>query len=212
MTALIIREIAAAAVTDAIEILGIIEVLEASNQKPVSQALNEAGAGRAAEHVKRALFTRLHFLVARAYGKTRPGDRHARKAFELLKDQNVAKEMHSAPDLTEAQQRWEKCCGDPRLKSFLHFRDKYLAHLGEPRPGVGLPTYGDIFAVARETTRALEKLAHASGVVGLSLDSQIPADKESARRFWAPWRKSKNAEALLTDTPEGKWLRARKII
>jgi hypothetical protein len=211
MTTQIVREIAAAAFTDAIEILGIIEVLEAGTQKPISQNLNEANAGRAAAHVQRSLFTRLHFLVARAYGKTRQGDRHARMAFELLKDEGVAKEMGEG-DLKDAQQLWGRLCGDHRLEAFIHFRDKYLAHLGEPRPDLKLPTYGEVFALARETTRALEKLAHASGVVGLSLDSQIPAHKDSAERFWAPWRKSQNVEGLLTDTPEGRWLRARKVI
>jgi hypothetical protein len=49
---------------------------------------------------------------------------------------------------------------------------------------------GDIPPLARETARVFEKLAHASGVVGLSLDSQIPAHKDSAEHFWAPWRKS----------------------
>jgi hypothetical protein len=205
MTAQRVREIAATAFTDAIEILSIIEVLEAGNQMTVTQRLNAAGAGRAAEHIKRALFTRLHFLIARAYGKTRPDDRHARRAFELLEDESVAKEMHGAPDLTDAQQRWKRCCGDARLEPFLHFRDKYLAHLGQPRPDVGLPTYGDVFALARETACAFEALANASGVVTLSLDSQIPAQKESAERFWAIWRN-------LTDTPEVRWLKERKLM
>ena len=64
----------------AIEILGLVEVLEAANKRPIIRALNEAGAGRAAEHIKRSMFTRLHFLVARAYGKIRRGDRNTRKA------------------------------------------------------------------------------------------------------------------------------------
>jgi hypothetical protein len=205
MTAHTVREIASAAFTDAIEILGIIEVLEAGNQAAVTQHINAAGAGRAAEHIKRALFTRLHFLVARAFGRTRPDDRHARRAFELLEDVTVAQKMNSKADLIEAQQRWKKCCDDPRLEPFLHFRDKYLAHLGQPRPGVGLPTYGDVFAIARDTAYALEKLAHASNVVTLSLDSQIPAHKESAEHFWARWRTS-------TDTPEVTWPKERKLM
>jgi AbiU2 len=167
MSAQLVREIAAAAFTDAIEILGLIEVLEAQNQKPIRENVNKANAGRAAAHIQRSLFTRLHFLVARAYGKTRKGDQHTRMAFELLRDEKVAKEMRQ-DDLKEAQGLWGKLCGDHKLESFIHFRDKYLAHLGEPRPDVKLPTYGEVFALARETTRALEKLAHASGVVGLS--------------------------------------------
>ena len=28
--------------------------------------------------------------------------------------------MHSAPDLKEAQAKWEACCNDNRLKAFIH--------------------------------------------------------------------------------------------
>jgi hypothetical protein len=52
-----------------------------------------------------------------------------------------------------------------------------------------IPTYGEVFAIARQTASALEKLAHVTGVVGLSLDTQLPAHKESAEKFWAPWIK-----------------------
>ena len=183
-----VRKIAASAFIDAIEMLAIIEVLEAGNVK-ATPALNEAGAGRAAEHIKRALFTRLHFLVARAYSKSRDGDLHARRAFDLLKSHAVAKDMQNPGDLAEASQFWAKCCGDHRLERFLHFRDKFLAHLGEPDPKQGIPTYGEVFAIAGQTAQALEKLAHVTGVVGLSLESQIPAHKESAEKFWAPWVK-----------------------
>jgi hypothetical protein len=200
----IIRDIAKDAFTDAVEILGLVEVLEAGNRKPVSENLNDASAGRAAAHIQRSLFTRLHLLVARAYAQTRDGDRHARVGFELLTDDNTAKQLRQE-DVQQAQELWARLCGDHRLDPFLHFRDKYLAHLGEPRPDVKLPTYGEVFALARETARALEKLAHASGVVGLSLDSQIPAHKQSAERFWEPWRKPQ-------DTPEVRWLKAHKVI
>jgi hypothetical protein len=188
MSAGTVRKISASAFTDAIEMLAIIEVLEVGNVR-ATEALNNAGAGRAAEHIKRALFTRLHFLVARAYSKSRDGDLHARRAFDLLKSHTVAKDMQNPGDLPEASKFWVKCCGDHRLQKFLHFRDKFLAHLGEPDPKMEIPTYGEVFAIARQTATALEKLAHVTGVVGLSLDTQLPAHKESAEKFWAPWIK-----------------------
>jgi hypothetical protein len=183
-----VKKIAASAFADAIEMLAIIEVLEAGNIK-ATPALNAAGAGRAAGHIQRALFTRLHFLVARAYSKSRDGDLHARRAFDLLKSHGVAKEMKNPGDFAAAKQFWVRCCGDHRLQRFLHFRDKFLAHLGEPEPAQGIPTYGEVFAIARQTATALEKLAHVTGVVSLSLDTQIPSHKESAEKFWAPWIK-----------------------
>jgi hypothetical protein len=82
----IVREISASMFTDAVEIMAILDVLQIGNEKPRKEAVNKAGAGRAAGHVERALFTRLHFLVARGYAdKTRPGDLHARRAFDMLK-------------------------------------------------------------------------------------------------------------------------------
>ncbi len=188
MSAETVRKISASAFTDAVEMLALIEVLEAGNVK-ATEAINEAGAGRAAEHVKRALFTRLHFLVARAYSKSRDGDLHARRAFDLLKAPIVVKDMNNPAELPEVRKLWVKCCGDHRLERFLHFRDKFLAHLGEPEPGVGIPTYGEVFTIARQTATALEMLANVTGVVTLSLDSQLPAHKESAEKFWAPWVK-----------------------
>lgn len=186
MSAETVRKISASAFTDAIEILGIIEVLEAGNIK-ATEALNKAGAGRAAAHITRALFTRLHFLVARACSKSREGDLHAGRAFDLLKSYSVAKEMQNPGEVAEARELWVKCCGDHRLGRFLHFRDKFLAHVGEPDAKQGVPTYGEVFAIARQTAAVLEKLAHVTGVVGLSLDTQVPAHKESAEKFWAPW-------------------------
>jgi len=191
MNGQIVREIAASAFTDAIEIMAIIETLEAGNQKPpVTKGLNDAGAGRAAEHIKRALFTRLHFLVSRAYAKSREGDLHARRAFDLLKDPAVRADVvgkATEADMVDAEVQWNKCIGDHRLPAFLHFRDKYLAHLGEPEDGIPLPTYGEVFGLAKDTAQAMEKLAQGAGVVSLSLDSQIPAHKTSAEIFWNKW-------------------------
>jgi len=189
MTIQTVKKISASAFADAIEILAIIEVLEAGN-KGASEALNKAGAGRAAAHIQRSLFTRLHFLVARAYSKSRDGDLHARRAFDLLKKPIIAKDALAPADLPEARRCWTKCCGDHRLQRFLHFRDKFLAHLGEPDLETEIPTYGEVFAIARQTAIALEKLANAVGVFTLSLESQVPAHKDSAEKFWAPWNPS----------------------
>src|SRR5262249_17976876 len=122
MSAQTVRKIAASAFVDAIEMLAIIEVLEAGNVK-ATEALNKSGAGRAAAHVTRALFTRLHFLVTRAYSRARDGDLHARRAFDLLKSYNIAKDMDNVGELPAARAFWVKCCGDHRLERFLHFRD-----------------------------------------------------------------------------------------
>jgi hypothetical protein len=88
----IVREISATMFTDAVEIMAILDILHLGNEKARKEAHNKAGAGRAAGHIERSLFTRLHFLVARGYAdKTRPGDLHARRAFDILKKPEVRK-------------------------------------------------------------------------------------------------------------------------
>lgn len=162
-------------------------MLSALNHQSRWQGINDAGAGRAADIIQRALFALLISWVARAYAPTRPGDLHAQMAFDLLKDRDIAGQMPHPSDLAEFQSIWSNCRGDHRLPAFLHFRDKQLAHLGEPRSGIGVPTIDDAFAIARATARALEKLAHAAGVVGVSLETQMPTYTQNAERFFAHW-------------------------
>jgi hypothetical protein len=53
MTAQTVREIAASSFTDAIEMLGLVEVLEAGNQRPTIQALKRSWCGTS----RRAYYT-----------------------------------------------------------------------------------------------------------------------------------------------------------
>jgi hypothetical protein len=188
----IVREISATMFTDAVEIMAILHVLLIGNEKPRKEALNKAGAGRAAGHIERSLFTRLHFLVARGYAdKTRPGDLHARRAFDMLKKPEVRKlvvERSTEETMKDAQDAWLKCIGDHRLQAFLHFRDKYLAHLGAPDVDIPIPTYKDVIGLSKLTAETFAKLALATAVVTLSLESQLPAHKKSAETFWQVWK------------------------
>jgi hypothetical protein len=189
----IVREIAKMAFVDAVEILSIIEVLEAANGNGVSQALNEKGAGRAASHIQRALFTRLHIIVARHYLPARKDDLHAARAFELLKNSDVRAGVTSderEARLAQAEADWEKCCADERLDSYLHLRHKFLAHLAKPKEGVPVPMYGEVLEIARNTANCFNNLANGTGIVTLEVETQITAQKESAAAFWAPWRTS----------------------
>jgi hypothetical protein len=90
--------------------------------------------------------------------------------------------------MKDALAAWIKCAGDHRLPAFRHFRDKYLAHLGEPDKTLPVPTYKDVIGVAKMTAEVFAKLALATGVVELSLDSQLPAHKKSAEIFWGAWK------------------------
>ena len=180
-----IRDISERAFWDSLEILAVIQLLEIGNQKRVQDSLNKSGARFAADIIKRALIVHLTLLITRAYGgkKVYPGDRDARAVFEELKrNPAVAKGMQSPTDLADVQRRWGKCQGDYRRECIVHYRDKYVAHYGNPQSFP--PQYREVFRFARATASALEKLAHGTGVVRVSHQSQLRARKTSAKKFW----------------------------
>jgi hypothetical protein len=182
-----IMEIARVNFFDAIAINSTIEILELGNQEDIIAALVQAGAGRAARRIRNALFTQLHILTARAYSVSRDGDRHLRRAAEVMKSEAVRSHfsISNESDVHEFMTRWNRCIGDHRLERFLHFRDKHLAHLSSSNPDIPAPRYKEVFDIARATAGAMEKLAHATGIVSLSLESQLGAERESAVAFWS---------------------------
>jgi hypothetical protein len=184
MTVQMVRNIAAEAFADAIDVLSIIETLEAGNTSATVAAVNAARTDAVAQCVYRALWTRLVVIVTRAYADARPGDRHAQRAFDLLKDPTVRYDVEKTGDaaaLAESVARWAKCRGDHRRPSIHAFRDKQIAHWGQLKNPP--PIINDIFAVSRATAAALERLAQGTGVVTLSLESQLMGYRDKAGRF-----------------------------
>jgi hypothetical protein len=151
----------------------------------VVSAINAIRVGNVAECISRALWSRLVGVVARAYAPSKPGDLHAQQAFDLLKDQDVRTEFEKIGDptaLNDAIAQWAKCRGDHRRGSIKQFRDKQIAHWGtlEHPP----PIINDIFAFSRMTAIAMTRLANGTGVVTLSLDSQLMNYRGAADRLW----------------------------
>jgi hypothetical protein len=184
-TVQLMKDIAAYAFADAIDIMQLIVILEASNDPAVVSAINETGVGRVAECISRALWSRLVGVVARAYAPSRDGDLHVQRAFDLLKDQDVRAELEKIGDpvaLTDAIERWGRCCDNHRRKSIEDFRDKQIAHWGTLKTPP--PIVNDIFAVSRMTATAMTRLANGAGVVTLGLDSQLMGYRGAADRFW----------------------------
>jgi hypothetical protein len=186
------REVAEGAYRDAAQIVGLIEILEASNTGGIDAALNKAGAGGAVLQIQFSLIWRLQLLVARAYSKpTKEGDLHLRRGFELLGENSVRQRVVTgdrAKHLHDAESRWKKCCGDTRLSKIEHARHKFIAHLGRPNAKIEVPKYRELFDFARETAAIMEHLALAAGFTmngGLSAERETFA--ESAKIFWAPW-------------------------
>ena len=188
MTAQLVRDIAADALTDAIDMLSIVDTLESGNASVAVAAVRAAKTEAVAECIYRALWTRLLVIVARAYADTRrSSDRHAHVAFELLKDPAIRSDVEKSGEaaaLAEAVTLWANSRGDYRLHSIRQYRDKFVAHRGTWDAKIPLPIINDIFAVTQATARALERLAQGTGVVTLSLDSQMMTYRKRADRFW----------------------------
>jgi hypothetical protein len=193
-----VREISASAFTDSIESLALIEILEAANGNGIHVEINKAGAGFAANEVKMSLFTRIHILISRAYSKnSRERDLNAEQAMNLLKEESVFEEVqngkHSRGLLEEAMEMWNRNRGNHLYQRFMEFRDTQLVHFSERNPDIPTPLVKDIFDFTRLTTTALERLANGTGVVGLTLESQIPGHRKSAELFWKPWQAKSGA-------------------
>jgi hypothetical protein len=184
-TVQLVRDIANYAFVDAIDIMQVIETLEASNDPTVVSTINAAQVGQVAECISRALWSRLVGVVARAYAPSRDNDLHAQRAFDLLKGPEVRaglEKVGNAAALSDAIARWRRCRDDHRRTSIESFRDKQIAHWGtlETPP----PIVNDIFAMSRMTATAMARLANGAGVVTLGLDSQLMNFRGAADRFW----------------------------
>ncbi len=184
--------VARKAYEDAAQIVGLLEILEASNTGGVNAALNSAGAGAAALQIQLSLIWRLQLLVARAYSKpVKKGDLHLRAGFELLADNAVRQRVivnDLAKHLHDAESRWKKSCGDHRLSKIVTARHKFIAHLGEPAEEDEVPKFKELFDFARDTAAIMEQLALAIGfTMNGGLSNEIETFFESAKKFWAPW-------------------------
>ena len=188
MTAKRVVDISKKAFLDAIDIRFLIVTCEAGIQPAAIEGVNAAKMVKVRQCVYRALWTRLVIIVARAYTKNfRRGDLNVGYAFELLKDPSIRAAVESkgnAAALKEAEELWLKCRGDNRLSSFLMFRDKEVAHLGDFDFNFSRPIVNDILAISRNTATVFVRLAHGAGGVSFSLDSQLVTYPEEARRFW----------------------------
>jgi hypothetical protein len=186
-----IKPIAKNGFSDALEILQLIALLKAQNSNNVNKALSKIGAGRAAMATRNAFIAQLTLLVARTYAKSRDGDLHVRRAFELIaKDPRISEGLAKrglAGKLKDAQAMWSLCRDDSRLVRIQHFRNKYTAHIAEPDAEIPLPKYDELFPFAIETTKVMQALANASGVNNDNLPDWNDELTGTAEAFWKPW-------------------------
>ena len=87
--------------------------------------------------------------------------------------------------MADLEAHWAKCRGDNRLQKINHFRDKYTAHLGEPKD-IPEPEYRELFEFGDTTVEAIDVLGLVTGVIVKPIRGNNNAVK-SAEAFWKPW-------------------------
>jgi hypothetical protein len=186
-----IRKVANLALDDALQIMTLVELLRRQSTDGVNARLSKAGAGRAATAVRNAMIGYLVLLISRAYADPKPGDLHLRVAADLLKSDKTAREIfdssNTSKKVADFEAHWTKCRGDHRLQRITHFRDKYTAHLGEPKD-IPEPEYAELFGFGDATIQAMELLALVTRVAVKSINENSDA-LQWAEAFWKPWTK-----------------------
>jgi lysyl-tRNA synthetase, class I len=181
-----IRKIAQKALDDALRILALVALLKKQNTGGVNARLFKAGAGSASTAIRNAMIADLVLLISRAYADSKANDSHLRVAAELLKSDHVAREIFDSANretkVADFEACWAKCRGDNRLQKITHFRDKYTAHLGEPKD-IPEPEYRELFEFADATAEAMELLALATGVAVKRIRGNNNVEA-SAEAFW----------------------------
>jgi hypothetical protein len=165
---------------DAVQIMTLIELLKRQNIDGINARLSKAGAGRAATAVRNAMIGYLVLLISRAYADPKPDDLHLRVAADLLKNDKTAREIfdsgNTSKKVADFESHWIK-----------HFRDKYTAHLGEPKD-IPESEYAELFAFGDATVQAMELLALVTRVAVKSIKENSDA-LQSAEALWKPWSK-----------------------
>jgi AbiU2 len=178
---------------DGNEIVRLIDILRAGNQPSIFAEVNNRKAGPTAITIQNALFTRLHIVVCRHYGRTRKGDFSARTAFELLKDPDVFNQIlevgGNSAMLGEAQLIWKVYSKDAKLQSYIHLRNKFIAHLSDEDPAIAKPVISDIFGIAETTALLFDLLARGVHCETTSFEFERAEQRKSADAFWSIWKK-----------------------
>jgi hypothetical protein len=179
-----VRQIITLARGDGMEIVALMTLLETGNKNGISDSLSDAGAALAGIVVRNALFTRLITLITREYAKSREGDMHLGRAFELLEGDTLAifQGVGSPDDLSAAIEDWKKLRGDQRLSSLVARFNNLSAHKVETDGSRLRPLGSDAMA-----DRLLGILRHQTlelrfGLLVLKMGRPCPREDRRKRR------------------------------
>jgi hypothetical protein len=183
-----VRSVVEAGLRDGREIVVLIAVLETQNRGGVNGRLSDAGAAHAGIVIRSAILSRLATMITREFARSKEGDLHVGRAFELLKGDTLAhfQLKGSAGKLGAATEQWKKLRGDHRYQWLKHFRDKEAAHLGLSNPNISKPLWGDLLSFCEETVDLIYLLAEGTGMANVKVRDNIDA-QTTATAFWKPW-------------------------
>jgi AbiU2 len=183
-----VRQIITLALGDGMEIVVLMALLETGNKNGISDSLSDAGAAQAGIVARNAVFNRLITLITREYAKSRDGDMHLGRAFDLLEGDTLAifQGVGSPDDLSAAIEDWKKLRGDQRLNSLIHFRDKQTAHLGASNPNIPPAINKDLCALGEATVDLIDRLAKGTRMADIKIRDNIDAQR-AVDAYWKPW-------------------------
>ena len=177
---------------DANEIVRLIDVLRAGNDKEIFPEINRRKAAPTAITIQNALFTRLHTIVCRHYGPVRAGDYSAGTAFKLLDDPNIVDQAiddgGNRGQIKDWRLMWGVYGRDPKLQAYIHIRNKDVAHLAFRDPTIQPPIIREMFDAAQTTAMLLDNLAQALGCTTTDMEFERKEQRKSADAFWGIWK------------------------
>jgi hypothetical protein len=197
----LVDQIVKDALSDALEILQLIELMKRQNTRGINKALSAKGAADPATAIRNSFIARITTLVARCYSKvTREDDRHLRRAFECLENLSVRSEIEkrsSKHAVAGVEQLWKKLDAGDGVERVNQFRHKLTAHWAKPNPDIAIPTYAEFFEFADATTQVIEKLALAVGGKGDTFD-QFRKNTRPLQKLSGSHRRPKSGRACGT--------------
>jgi hypothetical protein len=185
-------QVATHAFFSAINYHACIGIFETGTNQDLWQAIDEEGAKKTFDIIRSAIFHRVILDVTREFSPVRANDYHLRVAIELLDNKevfNAIAEKGEPQKLLEAIKQFDRLESDPRLRKMIHIRNKMTAHLSDLDPNIANPLNHEIISFADDTSQVAEALVHGTGIITLSLASQMVAHGRSAQFFWDKWLK-----------------------
>jgi hypothetical protein len=180
-----VKEIAALCFKHCDEAVGIIAFLEAGNTPDVET--NYCGGAHVGNLIKKAMQERLLMLIMRMHDGKGTDRETLLKAFSLLEDQTVRRELSKHGNETRldaAIAKWSALKDDAVKQKMRAVRDFESAHNIPSKARRSNLCMSGYLRFSRETINLVEDLAAGAGVVSMSFDGARQIWAERAASYW----------------------------